>query len=74
MRKALPMPVASNIFPALSCTSFKVLDLILRYLIHFELLLVQGDKVSVFCRQLFLKRLSFVYHMFLVPLLKIKWA
>jgi hypothetical protein len=32
------------LFPALSCTNYKVLDLILRSFIHFELTLVQGDR------------------------------
>jgi hypothetical protein len=32
------------VFPALSYTNFRVLGLILRSLIHFELILVQGDK------------------------------
>jgi hypothetical protein len=38
------MPIASSVSPALSCTSFKVSGLILRSLIHFELILVQGEK------------------------------
>jgi len=37
------MSIAFSIFPALSCTSFKILSLLLRSLIHFELILVQGD-------------------------------
>jgi hypothetical protein len=37
------MPINSSVFPALSCTSFNVLDLILRSLIHLELILVQGE-------------------------------
>jgi hypothetical protein len=36
----LSMPINSSVFPALSCTSFKVLGLILGPLIHFELILV----------------------------------
>jgi hypothetical protein len=38
------MPTASSVFPNLFCTSFKVSGLILSSLIHFELILVQGDK------------------------------
>jgi hypothetical protein len=39
----LPTPINSNVFPALSCDIFKVAGLILRSLIHFELILVQGE-------------------------------
>jgi hypothetical protein len=38
------MPTASRLFPALSCTNFRVLGLLLSSLIHFELILVQGDR------------------------------
>jgi amino acid permease len=38
------MLINSSIFPALSCTSFKVSDLILRSLIHFELICVQSER------------------------------
>jgi hypothetical protein len=38
------MPIVSSVFPALSCTSFKVSGLTLRSLIHFELVLVQGEE------------------------------
>jgi hypothetical protein len=38
------MSIASSVFPALSCTSVKASGLILRSLIHFELILVQDDK------------------------------
>jgi hypothetical protein len=38
------MPIAYSEFPAFFCTNFKVSDLIVRSLIHFELILVQGDK------------------------------
>jgi hypothetical protein len=44
LRKSLPIPIASRVFPALSCTIFRDLVLILRSLIHFELILIQGDK------------------------------
>jgi hypothetical protein len=63
------MPIASSVFPALSCTSFKVSGLILRSLIYFELILVQGDKYGSsfsflqadiqFSQQHLLRRLSF---------------
>jgi hypothetical protein len=38
------MPIASSVFPALSCINCKVSGIILRSLIYFELILVQGDK------------------------------
>jgi hypothetical protein len=38
------MPIVSSLLPALSYSSFKVSGLIVRSLIHFELILVQGDK------------------------------
>jgi hypothetical protein len=40
LRKSLPILIASRVFPALSCTNFKASGLILRSLIHFELILV----------------------------------
>jgi hypothetical protein len=40
----LPIPIASRVFPALSCTNISVSGLILRALIHFELILEQGDR------------------------------
>jgi hypothetical protein len=76
------MPIASSVFPALSCSSVKVSGCILRSLIHFEFILVQGDKhdsifsflyVDVqFSQQHLLKRLSFCHCMFLVPSSKIR--
>jgi hypothetical protein len=76
------MPIASSVFPALSCTSFKVSCLILRSTIYFEIILVQGDRHessfsflqadNYFSQQHFLKRLSFL-HMFLASLSKIRW-
>jgi hypothetical protein len=36
------MSIASSVFPAVYCTCFRFLGLILRSLIHFELILVQG--------------------------------
>jgi hypothetical protein len=78
----LPIPIASRVFPALSCNNFKVSGLILRLLIHCEL--IQGNRhgssfsflqaYNDFSQQHFLKRLSFLHHMFLVHLSKIKWA
>jgi hypothetical protein len=44
MRSSLPIPIASRVFLALSCSNFRVLGLILKSLIHFELILVQGEK------------------------------
>jgi hypothetical protein len=44
MKKSLPIPISSRVFPAPSCSNFRVLGLILRSLIHFELILLQGNK------------------------------
>jgi hypothetical protein len=81
LRKSLPIPITSRAFPAPSYTNFRVSGLILRSLIHLELILVQGDKhgssfsflqmVDHFSQQHLLKRLSFLHHMFLVPLFKV---
>jgi hypothetical protein len=70
------MPVCSSVFPGLSCTSFKLSGLILRSLIHFELILTQGKRHGSnfsflhadthFSQQHLLKRLSFLHHMFWV--------
>jgi hypothetical protein len=78
------MSILSSVFPALSCTNFMVSGPALRSLIHFEFILVQGDKNGFrfsflkagiqFSQQYFLKRLSFLHHMFLVALSKIRWA
>jgi hypothetical protein len=38
------MPIGSSVFSILSCISFKVLGLTLISLIHFELILVQGNR------------------------------
>jgi hypothetical protein len=75
LRKYLPIPIASRIFPALSYTNCKVSGLIL---IHFEMILVQDDRHGSsfsflqadnhFSQQHLLKRLSFVHCMFLAPL------
>jgi hypothetical protein len=55
LRKFLPMPIASSVISVLSYTSFKVSDLLIRFFVHFELILVQVtnmDLISVFCRQI----------------------
>jgi hypothetical protein len=44
LRKSLLIPIASRVFPALFSTNFSVSGQILRSLIHFELILVQGDR------------------------------
>jgi hypothetical protein len=36
LRKYLPIPISYRVFPAPSCTNFRVLGLILRSLIHFD--------------------------------------
>jgi hypothetical protein len=84
LRKSLPIPIASRVFPDLSWTSFRVSGLMLRSLIHFELILVQGDRhVSSFSflqtdnhfsQQNLLKRLSFLHHIFLASLSKMGWV
>jgi hypothetical protein len=69
--KSLPISIASRIFPALSYSNHKVSDLLLKSLIHFELILVQGDRhgssfsflraENHFFQQHLLKRLSFLH-------------
>jgi hypothetical protein len=44
LRKSLPIPITSRVFPSPSCSNFRVSGLIFRFLIYFELILVQGDK------------------------------
>jgi hypothetical protein len=69
---SLQMPISSNIFPALSWTNFRVSGLISRSLLHFELILLQGERHgSTFSFLLadsqfshLLKRLSFLHRMF----------
>jgi hypothetical protein len=66
------MPICFIVFPTTSYICFKVSGLILRYLIHCELMLAQGERygssVSLlhmdiqFSQQHLLKRLSFVHH------------
>jgi hypothetical protein len=49
----MPIPITSRVFPALSCTNFRVPGLTLRSLIHFQLnyyKVIYMDLVSVFCR------------------------
>jgi hypothetical protein len=83
LRKYLIIPISSRVFPAPSCTNFRVLDLLLRSFIHFELILVQGYRHGSrfnflqtdnhFSKQNFLKRLGFLHHMFFVNFVK-KWG
>jgi hypothetical protein len=40
LRKSFLILINSKVFPTLSCTNFRVRGLILRSLIHFELILV----------------------------------
>jgi hypothetical protein len=69
------MPICLSVFPIVSCSSFKVSGLTLRSLVHYELMLVQGERQGSTCRypvfqNHLLKRLSFLQHMFWVPLSK----
>jgi hypothetical protein len=74
LRKSLPVIITSIAFPVLFCISFRVSSLILRSLVHFELILVQGDKhgstFSIlqtdnhFFQQHLLKRLFFPSYVF----------
>jgi hypothetical protein len=76
LRKSLSVPIYSRVFPVPSCSKFRVSDLIFRSLIHFELILVQGDRHGSsfsflqtgnhFSQQHLLKRLSFLHHIFYV--------
>jgi hypothetical protein len=82
LRKSLPIPVTSRVFTSPSCTNFRVSGLILRSLIHFELILVQGDKHGSsfsflqmdnhFSQQHLLKRLSFLHQIFFGAFIKNK--
>jgi hypothetical protein len=77
LRKSLPVPISPRVFPTSFCTKLRVLGLILRSWIHFELILVQGDRHgssfsflqmdNLFSQQHLLKRLSFLHHIFLAP-------
>jgi hypothetical protein len=83
-KTSLPMPVNSSLFPALACTSFKFSDLILRSLVLFQLILVQGQRhgpsfsslqaESQFFQQHLLKKLSFLHCVFLETLSRIRWV
>jgi hypothetical protein len=62
------MPVWPSVFPIFSWINFTVSDLTLRFLIHFELMLVQGERLGPsfcsavkiqFCQHYLLKGLSF---------------
>jgi hypothetical protein len=65
------MPICSSVFPTASWSCFKVSVLILRSLIYFELILVQGERqgssfsllhVAIqFSQQHLLKRVSFLH-------------
>jgi hypothetical protein len=44
LKNSLPIPISSRVFPAPSCSNFRVSGLIFRSLIHFALILVQGDR------------------------------
>jgi hypothetical protein len=44
LSKSLPITIGSRIFPALSYTNFRVSDLKLSSLIHYDFIPVQGDK------------------------------
>jgi hypothetical protein len=71
------MPISSSIFPALSCSSFKVSGLI-KVSDPLDLILVQSERWGSifsllhadiqFCQQYLLKRLSFLYCIFWTPL------
>jgi hypothetical protein len=84
LRKSLLIPISSRVFPAPYCSNFRVSGLIFRSLIHFELILVQGNRHGSsfgflqmdnhFSQQHLLKRLSFLHHMFLAPLSKMRWV
>jgi hypothetical protein len=84
LRKSMPIPISSRVFPAPSCTNFRASGLIIRSLIRFELILVQGDRHGSgfsflqmdnhFSQQHLLKRLSSLHHIFLAPLSNIRWV
>jgi hypothetical protein len=82
-RKSLPIPITSRLFSVPYCTNFRVSGQILRCLIHFEFILVQGNRHgssfsflqdSHFSQQHLLKRMSYLHHLFLAPLSKIRWV
>jgi hypothetical protein len=76
-RNSLPMPICSSVFPIIS-------GFILVSLIYFDLILVQGERRHAFSfillyvdiqfsQKRLLKRQSFFYHVFWIPLSKISW-
>jgi hypothetical protein len=82
LRRSFPKPICSSVFPMLGWSCFKVSGLILRSLIHFELILAQGERQgssSVFYMWIsnfpssICWRNSFLHHAFWAPLLKISW-
>jgi hypothetical protein len=78
--KLLPIAICSSVLPILSCSTFKASNIILISLIHFELMLVQCEKLKSsfnllyvniqFSQHYVLKMLSFLQCMFWVPLSK----
>jgi hypothetical protein len=84
LRKSLPIPICSRVFPAPSYSNFRISGLIFRSLIHFELILVQCDRHgSSFSflqmdnhspQKHLLKRLSFLHCIFLATLSKMRWV
>jgi hypothetical protein len=82
--KSLPIPISYRVFPTLSFSSIRVSGLIFRSLIHFELILVQGDRHGCsfsflqidnhFSQQHLLKRFSFLHCIFLAHLSKMRWV
>jgi hypothetical protein len=71
----LTIPTASRVFPSLFCITSDCFCLILRFLIHFELILVKSDKhgsrfsflqvENYFSKKHLLKKLFIVHHSFL---------
>jgi hypothetical protein len=77
------LSICSRVFPAPCYSNFRISGLIFKSLIHFKLILVQVidmDLVSVqkvdnhFPQQHLLSRLSFLHHIFLAPLSKMRWV
>jgi hypothetical protein len=78
-RKSFPITICCSVFPTASWSCFKVSGLILRSLIHFELILVQGERQGSSFSLLhvdiqFSQSLSFLHRVFWAPLLKIRSA
>jgi hypothetical protein len=78
-RKSFLIPLCSSVFPTTSWSCFKISGLILRCLIHFQVISIPGKSFSPphmdiqFSQQHLLKRLSFLHHVFWTPLSKISW-